>query len=285
MEFAVPYITNGAPSPFTRPNGIVDKVVCRLGGSEPSNFCKGEISEIYAFDQLPLPPSQDLARRIGIDLWTGFQASDACDGPNEEEVVLNVTDKWAREWFDTNDGKAWLEDNSLPKNAYYAPERECRADDPQPQIKLELNDGEVITSSTLDIKGTAAADEGFKKWVLEYGIGENPDAWMGLSDGDNQVKNGTFYSWNLASIPNGTVTVRLTLIGDKAEVDKRVRLNLSLPIPTVPTSTPTETPTATPTPTPTAIATSTSTPTQIIIIIPSNTPTATATPSQTLAPP
>ena len=285
MEFAVPYITNGAPSPFTRPNGIVDKVVCRLGGSEPSNFCKGEISEIYAFDQLPLPPSQDLARRIGIDLWTGFQASDACDGPNEEEVVLNVTDKWAREWFDTNDGKAWLEDNSLPKNPYYAPERECRADDPQPQIKLELNDGDVITSSTLDIKGTAAADEGFKKWILEYGIGENPDAWMGLSDGDNQVKNGTFYSWNLASIPNGTVTVRLTLIGDKAEVDKRVRLNLSLPIPTVPTSTPTETPTATPTSTATAIATSTSTPTQIIIIIPSNTPTATATPSQTLAPP
>ncbi len=67
MEFAVPYLTNGAPTPFNRPNGIVDKVVCRLSGTEPSSFCGSQISEVFAFDQLPLPPSQDLARRINID--------------------------------------------------------------------------------------------------------------------------------------------------------------------------------------------------------------------------
>jgi len=278
MEFAVPYITNGSPSPFIRPDGIVDKVVCRLGGAEPSNFCKSEFTEIFAFDQPPLPASQDLARRIKIDLWTGYQASEACKGPSRDELVLNVTDKWAREWFDTNDGKAWLEDNNLPNNPYYAPDRDCRADDPQPQIELKLGDGDVITSPVLDIKGTAAADEGFKRWVLEYGLGENPETWFGLSDGNDQVKDGTFYSWNLASVPNGTVTVRLTLIGEKAEVDKQARLNINLPIPTIPTSTPTETLTSTPT------ATSTATPTQIIIIPPTDTPTPTITPTETSTP-
>ncbi|MBE0669062.1 MAG: transglycosylase domain-containing protein [Anaerolineales bacterium] len=271
MEFAVPYVTNGAPTPFNRPNGIVDKVVCRLSGTEPSSFCGSQYTEIFAFDQLPLPPSQDLARRIRIDLWSGFQASDACKGPSEEELVLNVTDKWAREWFETGDGKAWLEDNSFPSNPYYAPERECKQGDPQPILEINLNDGQVISSPSLEIKGTADATEGFKKWILEYGQGEEPGSWLVLGESNSPVKDGTFTTWSLNNVPNGIVTLRLTLIGDKAEVDKRLRLNLSLPVPTsTPTLTPTETPTLFPTETPTqTIVIPTDTP----LILPSETPT------------
>ena len=88
MEFAVPYLTNGAPTPFNRPAGIVDKVVCRLSGTEPSNSCGNQYTEIFAFDQPPLPPGKDLARRVKIDLWTGLEASDACKGPSEDQVVF-----------------------------------------------------------------------------------------------------------------------------------------------------------------------------------------------------
>ncbi len=274
MEFAVPYLTNGAPTPFNRPSGIVDKIVCRLSGTEPSSFCGSQISEVFAFDQLPLPPSQDLARRINIDLWTGYQASEACDGPSKEEMVLNVTDKWARAWFETGDGKAWLEDNNLPKNPYYAPERDCREGDPQPVIEINLSDGQVVSSPALEIKGTADASEGFKKWILEYGQGEDPNSWTVLGEGNNPVKGGTFTTWNLSSVPNGVVTLRLTLVGDKAEVDKRIRLNLSLPTPTVPPLPPTETPS------PTSFPTDTPTPT-LEIIIPTDTPVPTETPTAT----
>ncbi|MFN8384769.1 MAG: PBP1A family penicillin-binding protein [Anaerolineales bacterium] len=272
MEFAVPYLTNGAPTPFNRPNGIVDKIVCRNSGTEPSSFCDSQYTEVFAFDQLPLPPSQDLARRIKIDLWTGLQASEACKGPSSEEFVLNVTDKWARQWFETGDGKAWLEDHGLPSNPYYAPERECKDGDPQPILEFSLNDGQVISSPSLEIKGTADASEGFKKWTLEYGLGEDPGAWVGLGEGNNPVKDGTLAIWNLSTVPNGIVTLRLTLTGDKADVEKRIRLNLSLPTPTVPILTPTETPTPTFVPT--------ETPTQAIII-PSDTPTPTETSTTT----
>lgn len=271
MEFAVPYVTNGAPTPFNRPDGIVDKVVCRLSGTEPSNFCGSQISEVFAFDQLPLPPSQDLARRINIDLWTGYQASEVCKGPSKEEMVLNVTDKWARAWFETGDGRAWLEDNNLPKNPYYAPERECREGDPQPVIEFSLNDGQIISSPSLEIKGTANASEGFKKWILEYGQGEDPSSWTLLGEGNTPVKDGTFTVWNLSNMPNGIVTLRLSLLGEKAEVDKRIRLNLSLPTPTVPPLPPTETPSPTPFPT--------DTPTQVIL--PTDTPTLTPEPTET----
>ena len=102
MEFAVPYLTNGVPTPFIRPTGIMDKVVCSLSGTEPSNSCGNQYTEVFAFDQPPLPPGQDLVRRVKIDLWTGLEASDACKGPSDEELVLNVKDKWAREWLDTD---------------------------------------------------------------------------------------------------------------------------------------------------------------------------------------
>lgn len=267
MQAAVPYVSNGAPTPFNRPPGLVDKIVCRLGGTEPSNFCKSQYTEVFAADQLPLPQGQDLARRIRIDLWTGYQASDACKGPAEEELVLNVQDPWARKWFETRDGRAWLEDNGLPDEPYYAPERQCREGDPQPYVEINLPDGGSVTSPTLDIKGTAKADDGFRKWILEYGAGDNPGAWVPLTEGGNQVDNGTLYNWNLTNVPNGVVTLRLTLVGDKAEVEKRIRLTISLPTPTAPPATPT----ATPLPT--------ETPTEIIIIIPpTNTPSPTETP-------
>ena len=277
MEFAVPYLTNGAPTPFNRPAGIVDMVVCGLSGTLPSSSCSSQYSEVFAADQPPLPPGQDLARRVKIDLWTGLEASDACKGPNEEEMVLNVTDKWARDWLESEDGRFWLEDHGLPRKPYYAPERECNADDPQPVVEINLDDGEVITSPLLEIKGSAAADDGFKKWVLEFGQGAEPAAWTVVSESDNPVKNGTLHSWNVSSLPNGIISLRLTLIGEKAEVEKIVRLNLSLPIPTVPSSTPIPSETPTPTFTPSLVPTETPIPETIVpseTPIPSETPTA-----------
>jgi len=277
MEFAVPYLTNGAPTPFNRPAGIVDKVVCRLSGTEPSNWCDSEYTEIFAFDQPPLPPSKDLVRRVRIDLWTGYEASDACKGPTEDELVLNVTDKWAREWFNSGAGRDWLDNHGLPRDPYYAPERECQAGDSQPIIELNLNDGEVITSSSLNITGSAAAEGGFKGWRLEYALGTNPNSWSTLTVGDAPVKNGTLYTWNLSGIPNGMITLRLTLFGDKAEVDEEVSFNLSLPVPN--TNTPIPAPTDTPVPD-TAVPTDTPVP---VTVIPSDTPIP-PTPSETLTP-
>jgi 1A family penicillin-binding protein len=274
MEFAVPYLTNGAPTPFTRPPGIVDKVVCNLSGTEPSSSCPNQRTEIFASDQPPLPASKDLVRRTKIDLWTGYEASDACKGPTDDELVLDVTDKWARDWLGTDDGRAWLQDRGLPDKPYFAPERECKADDPQPIIELKLDDGAVITSSPLNIKGSAAANGGFKKWRLEYGQGTEPGSWILLNESNDPVKNDTLYSWNVSNLTNGIISLRLTLIGDKTEVEKRVALNLSLPIPTVPSSTPTPTEPPTPTSTPTATPTNT-------VLPPSETPTTAAPPTET----
>ena len=297
MEYAVPYLTSGAPTPFTPPKGIIQKIVCRLSGAEPSNGCQSEYTEVFASDQPPLPQAYDLLRRVKIDLWTGYQASDACKGPSADRQVMYVPDPWARKWLETGDGQAWLTRNELPENPTYAPERECKADDPQPKIGFSLNDGQLITSTLLEINGTANADADFKEWRLEFGLGENPDSWTVLAESDKPVEDGTLTTWNLAGVPNGVVTLRLTLIGKNAEVDTSLRLNLSLPTPTAPPPTPTVTPLPTlpPTSTPTQIIIPpTNTPTQVIIpptatatqviLLPTETPTLEPTPTETPTP-
>jgi len=276
MEFAVPYLTNGVPTPFNRPSGIMDKIVCRLSGTEPSNFCKSQYTEVYASDQPPLPLGQDLVRRIKLDLWTGYQASESCDGPSQDRIVLNVKDLWGRKWLESDDGRKWLSNNDLPGDFSYAPDRECQKDDPQPHLDFKLSDGQTISLPALEVKGTANADKDFERWVLEYGLGEEPGAWIPLSESDRPVDNDLLYSWNITGVPNGIITLRLTLIGKNAEVDKRIHLNLNLPTPTPPPATPTFTPTLT-LPAPTATFTP-------IVILPSETPTLAPTSTETPTP-
>jgi 1A family penicillin-binding protein len=266
MEYAVPYVSGGNPSWLPRPAGIMDRTVCSLSGTEPSNWCRGgTYTEIFAADQPPLPASQDLLRRVEIDLWTGLLASEACKGPIEEELVLNVTDPWAREWLESGAGRDWLEANDLPRNPYYVPEGQCTGNEPHPVVEFGLSEGQVVSSTPLVINGSAYADQGFRSWRLDYGLGEDPASWSGLTESNDPVRDGTLYAWDLTGVPNGIVTLRLTLIGDRAEVEQRIRVNLVLPTPILPTLTITPFP-------PTVEVPPTETPTQIIPI-PTETPT------------
>lgn len=269
MTFAVPYVSGGNPTPFIRPPGIVDKIICALSGTEPSNQCRQQISEVFAADQPPLPPSQDLIRRIKLDRWTGLEASPACDQFTENQLVMNVTDPWARKWLESPDGRAWLENHDLPRDPTFAPERECRADDPHPEIEFALQDGQTISQPRLNIKGTASATDWFESWQLEIGLGPQPDQWVLLTESRTPLKNDTLYNLDVTTLPNGVITLKLTVIGKKGSVERLIHLTISLPTPT-PTETPTPPPTATFTPEP---PTATPIPTETPTPFPTSTPT------------
>jgi penicillin-binding protein 1C len=277
MQFAVPYVSGGSPTWLPRPPGIVDKVICTLSGTEPSNSCRQEMNEIFASDQPPLPRSQDLVRRIQIDKWTELEASDACDDYTEDMNVLNVTDKFAQDWLDNGEGRAWLESNDLPRNPVFAPERECRADDPHPELDFVLSEGQVITDASLEIRGTADATGLFESWVLEYGTGSNPGDWITLNSSNSPVRNSTLHMWNnLSSLPNGTLTLRLTVRGKNSSVEEVIHLTLSLPTPTSPPTAipPTDVP-------PTAIPPTAIPPTEPLTVTPPPTNTDVPPPSAT----
>jgi hypothetical protein len=277
MQYAVPIVSGGVPTPFSIPAGIMEKAICSVSGTEPSQWCKsGQRNEYFASDQPPLPETQDLLRRVHIDTWTGLIAGDACKDFAEDELAMNVNDKFGREWLRTGQGKDWLEAHDMPRNPFFAPDKECSGSDPHPVLEFSnLNDSTVISDPTLPINGVIdVKNGGFTGWRLEYGAGQDPSEWNMLAQGTNSFPTASLiYTWNLQGIQDTKITLRLYLSnGEDNYAERRVTITLNIP-------TPTPLPTMTPSPTsfpPTAAPTDTSIP-----VIPTETPTLTQFPTDT----
>jgi len=205
-----------------------------------------------------------------------------CKDYTDEQMVVNTGgDPWAEKWLETGAGKDWLEAHGFFRDIAIAPPRECNNSDPRPTIEFrDLNDGDTITENKIDVRAVIDATDGIKSWVLEYGMGDNPEQWKQIADGKKAVGNPTtLINWDLNDIGNNTVTLRLYVTGESGYAEHRISLTVELP---TPTPTPTSTPTATLPPLPTG--TPTLTPTATKIIVPTDTQTNTATATVTLFP-
>ncbi len=273
MNYAVPYLTNNNPSNFTRPDGIVEKEICSLSGTEPSEYCPSKTKEIFASDQPPLPKEEDLWKRVKVDTWTNLKVSPSCNEFVSEQMVLNVTDQWAIKWInETDQGKSWAEKIGMPPPVVFVPTRACTAEDSRPTLVfVGVNNNQTIITDPLDLYAVVNATSNFKDFYLEYCYASNVNKCTKLvpQGGSPSASPQKLFSWNLGGLKPGPVVVRLFMRSTNGgHAEKNITLNIQ-----VPTYTPTSTitPTATSTPTPTATVTS----------MPTDTPTATATPTVT----
>ncbi len=278
MREAVPYITKDNPTPFKRPGGIVDKVICSISGTEPSENCPETRSEIFASDQLPLPGNKDLYAKVTIDTWTGFLASGECQEFQKSVKAISIDDEWGRKWLtDSDQGREWLNNAGLSENVRFAPDRECKADDPKPTIFYAgLEENQVITESPFDIYAVADVPSGFKDFYLEFGIGEDPEDWKLLAGPFDSPRSSPdrLVTWDVSELAGNLVTVRLVMDGvEDNYAEKQIHLLLD-----VPPATATPLPTATQTSLPTITFTPTFTPTNTMIP-----PTETSTVEPTVA--
>lgn len=289
MQFGILDLVGNSPSDFIRPPGIVDRVICSVSGTEPSELCPDQRSEIYASDQLPLPKEYDLWSEVIIDTWTGLRASPACAEFTEEKNAINVTDQTAITWLKENaSGIEWADFYGFSKPLFFAPPRECTDSDPRPKIEIVgLANGQNIQSSPLEIMGIIDATANFEEYSIFYGRGAEPDSWTPLVErvGVPVRTVSKIHEWDLKDVEPGLITLRITLYSSQdTSVTRKIQLNLAVSTPTpTPTlsPTPTETPTLTPTATETPIELPTRTPIPTDTPIPIETPTPTETPSPT----
>jgi len=279
MQYAVPIVSNNSPAPFVPPSGITQKIICSVSGAEPSNWCKGgQRNEYFANDQPPLPKEKDLQYQTTIDTWTGLIAGNACPDFAKKEQVVNVTDPWARKWLKSEDGRNWLEAHDLPRNPFYAPDRECSTTDPHPVLQFtNISENDTIIDTKIPVRGIIDVKNGdLTSWRLEYGPGNDPSDWKLIAEGKNKFEDSSLiHEWDLTGIPGDTVTLRIYLKnGEDFFAERRLVLRLNLPTPT-PTITPTSVP-VTETPTETSVP---PTPTETLTPTPSETPTPTSTTS------
>lgn len=283
MEQAVPVVSGGNPAGFSRPAGIVDRVICKVSGTEPSEWCTEQTTEIFAADQLPLSRDNDLWRQARIDTWSGLLASAECSDFVEEKFSINTYgDRWADRWLkETEQGRSWAEALGFTWPFFVTPNRACTAGDPHADLRFTgPTEGQTVTANPLEIFGLADGHNDHRFWRLEYGLGDDPDEWITLiSDTSSRVaQSEKLYEWDLKDIPAGVVTLRLYMEStEDTYAERRVHINLQVPTPTpTPTPTATLTPTVTPTPTATLPPTATATPPE-----PTSTPTPTDTPPST----
>ncbi len=290
MQLAENQITGNNPTTFSRPAGIVDRVICSVSGTEPSEWCPNQRNEMFANDRLPLSKDDDLWKKVNIDTWTGLRSSAACNDYTKEEFVLNITDNKVKNWImDDSQGQDWAQSIGFEKPILFLPDRECRVDDPHPKIIFStLFEGQLVTTNPIDIYAVVDVDQNFDRFRLQYGEGNDPQNWTTLKEIDHTIKDvDLIYSWDIFAddIDQGGITLRIKVVskeeGRYAEKRIHITLNASTPTPTITptftyTPTATVTPTFTLTPTPTVTSLPTLTPTPIPTVVP---PTATAVPS------
>ncbi len=266
MQFAVPQLTGNNPTPFQRPAGIVERVVCSVSGAEPSEYCPEQRTELFAYDQLPPTKDDDLWKKVTVDTWTGLRASAACSDYVDEKMAMNVTDPFAKKWLrETEEGKKWASDHGFDDPIFFVPERDCQLSDARPTIQFAgMKDGDVLTVNPIDIYAIINTPDDLRNWRLEYGLGDEPAEWKPLlTDQTAQYQNPEkIYSWNVSDLPAGRVTLRIYMEStEDTYAERLIHIDLQIPTPT-PTLTPTltQTPTSTVTPQPSLTPTSTETP-------------------------
>ena len=274
MREAVPYLTQDNPTPFRRPGGIVDKVICSISGAEPADGCPETRAEIFASDQMPLPSSKDFYANATIDTWTGLFASGECQDFQKSIRVMSVNDEWGRKWLtETDQGREWLSSVDLSENVKFAPERECKASDPRPEIIFAgMEDNQTVSINPVDVYALVNVADGFKDFELLYGIGDDPGEWITLAGPFDSPRPAPdrLVSWDATQYAGNMVTLRIILHGvDGQYADKRIHLILDIPQATAtPTPTATATMIPTETPTPTQVPTVEVPPTQAIETVP-----------------
>jgi hypothetical protein len=155
---------------------------------------------------------------------------------------------------------------NFPDPVKFVPERECKADDPRPNLHIDSpSEGQTITTSPIDIIGRASATSNFESLVVDYGLGNDPVEWQRIFETGTPIDpSNKIFSWDAKDIPAGPVTLRFRMHSNQGGLaDLFLHLNMQVPTPTPtpsPTATPTQVPTATPWPTDTPVPSATPTP-------------------------
>ncbi len=142
MQLAVADFDGGSPPPFTQPPGIVQKPICAVSGTEPSEWCPDQRLEFFAADQPPLPKEDDLWKKAWVDSYSQLLASPDCSEFAVQKLGLNISDPWAKKWIEDDDaGKAWAEKMEFTdgdKPVFFVPQELMHQGQPAPDCRVDL---------------------------------------------------------------------------------------------------------------------------------------------------
>ncbi len=216
---------------FQAPQGIIQRTICE-DGSLPNDVCPGNrtYNEIFYAEQPP--PEIGFYKAVPIDQFSGLIANEHCPDNVAQEVFLVLSDETAQNWINnTRPGQEWAGARGIEVPLKSPPDQACYANMPRPNVQINYPPEGSIVNGVIDIQGTVDMQQGFSYYILEYGVGENPQGFASLGGPQNQqIVNGTLGQFDTTAQPDGTYTLRLVAFDTQGRsVSQRVRIIVDNP--------------------------------------------------------
>jgi membrane peptidoglycan carboxypeptidase len=249
-------------TPFVKPDNVVTGTICTLSGLRASPSCPRTSTDIFIKDQLP-SKEDDWWRPINIDTRNGLLA-----GPNtppqfiQQQTMLVLPPDILKSDQDKQAALDWAKALGVSlaptetSNGQPGPGGSPTADLPA-TIYTPLTGATV--NGAVPIQGRAASPA-FQAFRVEVGQGANPTVWVPIGQGFAAVQGGTLGIWNTNGLPNGTYTLRLTVLdAQRGPITATQQVNIGpngaagtppTPVPTLPQPPPSAPPAVLPTPNP-----------------------------------
>ena len=183
----------------------------------------------------------------GICAASGQVAGDHCHATGSRKGVEDYGPEWD-EW-------------ARSKGLEIPPRQPCALHLPPARVRIEAP---LVASGVIDVQGAADVPD-FSRYVIEYGMGNDPQAWGAVTgEVTTPVPDGLLARLDTHGLPDGEYTLRLLVTdasGAVHEARTALRIANATPAPTATSIPPTASPTATPSPTAEASPTDALTPT------------------------
>ena len=209
MEYAHDYYGLEAKN-FVQPSGIESRELCWPSGRLPSELCPEihRYNGLYAFDVLATHDFEELRdtwwQEVQIDSRTGLRATE--DTPPafiRREVRLVLPEEEIEEWDDIEEwGRRYGVLHLL------APRVDSAAGADLLQVSSPAA-GKRLSGSVAVI-GRADSPT-FERYVVEWGRGTNPSAWVAFAASVQAIEGGVLARWDTTQLPDGAYTLRVRL--------------------------------------------------------------------------
>ena len=256
---------------FGYPDDLVEVQVCPISGQKHTEFCPPARVELFLVENTPQECS--LHKRLRICKITAKLATEFCP---EDSVEDKVYEDYGSEWDE------WARGRGLE----IPPRETCPLHTSPTNVSIQVPSGPL--AGIVQVRGsTEMAD--FAHYVVEYGIGHNPQGWKRISPQIMaSVHESVIYRWDTRRLRNGTYSLRIVVSdhhGHSVRATAFAEIRNPTATPSV-TLTLTAEPSATPSPTETRLPTRVipPTPTATSTLEPTRLPTVSATPSRTAKP-
>ena len=199
-----------APTPFSRPEGVVNAQVCLPSGLKPTSLC-GRVSsgDLVTKDQVPTR-EDDWWKLVKIDTRNNLLA-----GPNtppqftEERAMLVPPESEKGRLTEFQDAGYPI----APTEVSNAIGGISSGGSDLSALIVSPPAGANLTGTT-QIIGRAASEQ-FEGYKVEYGVGTSPRTWRRIFESSRPVESGTLTLWDVSGIEPGVYTIRLVVSDDR----------------------------------------------------------------------